>query len=336
MAEEIVSPVEAVRARLQAEIDAQLGALAAQHQQAVDAARQAVERELDERWSTRLNAVQQEAVEAAISRQEMEQVLAANREEMLVAQREQARSDDTPAILTALSAIDSANTASETLHAILRAAARVAPRTALLVSQQAVTSDSNQGQLIPWTTDGVPSLSLEALRPGMVAVPLMLDGVSVAVLYGDDQGAAKSDGGISTNPSWPERLQLIAGIGATRLGYLTAVRTVQAMRWRPPEAPAAAATNTSAATSPTSTSDEEEQAAKRYARLLVSEIKLYNEAAVRTGREHRDLLRRLHPEIDRARRLYEQRIPATVRRRIQLFDHELVQTLAGGDALLLG
>ncbi|CAN5793176.1 hypothetical protein BH18ACI5_BH18ACI5_11460 [soil metagenome] len=334
MPEEIISPVESARARLQAEIDAQLGALATQHQQAIDAARQAAERELDERWSTRLQAVQQEAVEAAISRQEVEQALAANREQLLVAQRAQARFDDTPAILSALSAIDSANTVSDTLHAILRAAAGVAPRAALLVSQQAVTSDSNQGQLTPWTTDGVASLAPEALRPGTVAVPLLLDGVPVAVLYGDEEGAETSDGGIPINPSWPERVRLIAGVGATRLGYLTAVRTVQAMRWRTSEAPAA--TNAAATTTPASTSDEEEQAAKRYARLLVSEIKLYNEAAVRTGREQRDLLTRLHPEIDRARRLYEQRIPATVRRRAQLFDHELVQTLAGGDALLLG
>ena len=35
---------------------------------------------------------------------------------------------------------------------------------------------------------------------------------------------------------------------------------------------------------------EEDSSARRYARLLVSEIKLYNEAAVRTGREKRDLL----------------------------------------------
>ena len=334
MPEEIISPVESARARLQAEIDAQLGVLAAHHQQAVETARQMVERELDERWSTRLKAVQQEAVEAAISRQEMEQALAVSREELLVAQREQTRSDDKTAILTALSAIDRATTVSDTLHAILRAAAAVAPRAALMVSQQGVFFDHKRGQLTPWTTDGVASLAPEALRPGTLAVPLMLDGVAVAVLYGDDEGAETTDGGMAASTGWSECFQLIAGVGATRLGYLTALRTVQAIRWRTPELPPA--TNVAATTSATSTSDEEAQAAKRYARLLVSEIKLYNEAAVRTGREHRDLLKRLHPEIDRARRLYEQRVPATVPRRAQLFDLELVQTLAGGDALLLG
>ena len=58
----------------------------------------------------------------------------------------------------------------------------------------------------------------------------------------------------------------------------------------------------------------EDDGARRYARLLVSEIKLYNESAVRTGRERRDLLVRLRPEIDRARRLYEERSARLARR----------------------
>jgi hypothetical protein len=76
--------------------------------------------------------------------------------------------------------------------------------------------------------------------------------------------------------------------------------------------------------------------ARRYARLLVSEIKLYNEAAVRAGRERRDLLARLGPEIDRARRLYEERVPTTIFNREHLFEEELLQTLAEGDPSLLG
>ena len=82
--------------------------------------------------------------------------------------------------------------------------------------------------------------------------------------------------------------------------------------------------------------DADDQGAKRYARLLVSEIKLYNEAAVRVGRQKRDLLQRLRPEIERARRLYEERIPADVGARAAYFQQELVQTLADGDAGLLG
>jgi len=76
--------------------------------------------------------------------------------------------------------------------------------------------------------------------------------------------------------------------------------------------------------------------ARRYARLLVSEIKLYNESAVRTGRERRDLLERLKPEIERARRLYDERVAPSIHSRDVYFQQELVQTLADGDQSLLG
>ena len=80
---------------------------------------------------------------------------------------------------------------------------------------------------------------------------------------------------------------------------------------------------------------EEDASARRYARLLVSEIKLYHEAAVVDGRRDRDLATRLGGEIARARVLYEQRVPPQVRERADYFHDELVRTLANGDATLL-
>jgi hypothetical protein len=82
--------------------------------------------------------------------------------------------------------------------------------------------------------------------------------------------------------------------------------------------------------------EHDDEAAQRYARLLVSEIKLYYEPSVTEGRRCGDLLERLKPEIARARRLYEERIPASVRARREYFDQELVRTLANGDPRLLG
>jgi hypothetical protein len=79
-----------------------------------------------------------------------------------------------------------------------------------------------------------------------------------------------------------------------------------------------------------------EEHARRYARLLIADIRLYNEAAVRTGREQRDLAQRLQPEIARARHAFEERVPASVRERERFFDEELVRTLADGDESLLG
>lgn len=79
-----------------------------------------------------------------------------------------------------------------------------------------------------------------------------------------------------------------------------------------------------------------EDAARRLARLLLSEIRLFHEPAVDEGRRSRNLLSRLGPEIERARRLYDARVPASFRMRAELFHQELVATLAGGDPALLG
>lgn len=76
-------------------------------------------------------------------------------------------------------------------------------------------------------------------------------------------------------------------------------------------------------------------AAQRYARLLVSEIKLYHEADVIAGRRERDLTTRLGGEIARARALYEQRVPVHVRQATDHFHAELVRTLANGDDSLM-
>ncbi len=81
---------------------------------------------------------------------------------------------------------------------------------------------------------------------------------------------------------------------------------------------------------------EEDASALRYARLLISEIKLYHEDAVDQGRRDANLLERLGAEIARARRLYEERVPPDVRSRGDHFGQELVRTLANGDPRLLG
>ena len=81
--------------------------------------------------------------------------------------------------------------------------------------------------------------------------------------------------------------------------------------------------------------DEAEESARRYAKLLVSEIKLYHEPAVLAGRRDRDLISRLGGEIARARSLYEARVPQAVRMRGDYFRDELVKTLANGDSSLL-
>ena len=76
--------------------------------------------------------------------------------------------------------------------------------------------------------------------------------------------------------------------------------------------------------------------ARRFARLLVSEIKLYNEQKVTEGRSQGDLYGRLREYIDRSREMYDKRVKPEVAQRYDYFHHELVTTLAEGDEAKLG
>ncbi|HET9710483.1 MAG TPA: hypothetical protein VFP64_01330, partial [Pyrinomonadaceae bacterium] len=76
--------------------------------------------------------------------------------------------------------------------------------------------------------------------------------------------------------------------------------------------------------------------ARRFARLLISEIKLYNEQKVAEGRSEHDLYDRLREYIDRSREMYDKRVKAEVAARYDYFHGELVNTLAEGDVSKLG
>jgi hypothetical protein len=93
------------------------------------------------------------------------------------------------------------------------------------------------------------------------------------------------------------------------------------------------------APAPTGVSPEEQKQhedAKRFARLVVSEIKLYNESKVNEGRRQKDLYERLKEDIERGRQMYSDRVSPQVRDSTNYFYDELVRILAGGDAGALG
>lgn len=91
---------------------------------------------------------------------------------------------------------------------------------------------------------------------------------------------------------------------------------------------------------PIEVSDEDEKRqhhdARRFARLLVSEIKLYNEQKVIDGRAQANLYEKLREYIDRSREMYDKRVKAGVSAKYDYFHHELINTLAEGDAAKLG
>ncbi|HEV7644768.1 MAG TPA: hypothetical protein VGO50_12555 [Pyrinomonadaceae bacterium] len=90
---------------------------------------------------------------------------------------------------------------------------------------------------------------------------------------------------------------------------------------------------------PIEVSDEERRLhndARRFARLLVSEIKLYNEQKVKEGRENSDIYNRLQEAVDRSREMYDKRVQPAVAGRFDYFHYELVNALAEGDEGKLG
>jgi hypothetical protein len=197
------------------------------------------------------------------------------------------------------------------------------------------------------------SPSFAALPPGRksLAMPIALAGQVVAVLYADqgfgsELATEKSELGTSnpehgtTNPEpgtrnpepsvvWHDTLEVLARHAARCLEALTAFKAARALMERPDSLQSTAPAASEGALA------DEDASARRYARLLISEIKLYHEAAVVEGRRDRDLGERLGGEIARARVLYEQRVPPHVSLRADYFHDELVRTLANGDASLL-
>ncbi|CAN5440037.1 MAG: hypothetical protein ACR2M8_11425 [Pyrinomonadaceae bacterium] len=90
---------------------------------------------------------------------------------------------------------------------------------------------------------------------------------------------------------------------------------------------------------PIEVSDDEKRFhtdARRFARLLVSEIKLYNEQEVADGRESGNLYDRLREAIDRSRDMYNKRVQTPVASKFDYFHYELVNSLAEGEDEKLG
>ncbi|HEY1678074.1 MAG TPA: hypothetical protein VGG04_10235 [Candidatus Sulfotelmatobacter sp.] len=76
--------------------------------------------------------------------------------------------------------------------------------------------------------------------------------------------------------------------------------------------------------------------AQRFARLLVDEIKLYNQAKVAEGRRHKDLYDRLKEDIDKSRSTFQKRYGSTAAASGEYFQKEVVRSLAEDDASVMG
>ena len=340
----------------------------------LDEARRTVEAEAARKWEAertklRAEAEQTRAAELQAARatadQALKEGLAAARVEASQArttEMREAREKEFQRLLASMGALDQATSLGQVLDMLADRAAGEAPRVAVLVVQGirvcgwrfvgfpnvrdahsvdlAVDESGLIGRAIREgracsgpVGPGAPAGSLPAFAASpehrtTQAVPVRVGGRVTAVVYADE--AAQSSERLPT--SWASAIQILARHAGHCLEVLTALRVSQftdsgqLTLTEPP--PVAVAERQPV--------DDTEDAARRYARLLLSEIKLYNETAVTVGREQQDLFERLRPEIESARSLYEARVSPSLRARNLYFEQELVRTLADGDPNLLG
>lgn len=76
--------------------------------------------------------------------------------------------------------------------------------------------------------------------------------------------------------------------------------------------------------------------AQRFARLLVDEIKLYNQAKVAEGRRNKDLYDRLKEDIEKSRSTFQKRYGHSVAASGDYFQKEVVRSLAEDDTAVMG
>ena len=100
-------------------------------------------------------------------------------------------------------------------------------------------------------------------------------------------------------------------------------------------APAAATSEMAPWSAEPGESDPRAEEARRYARLVATDIRLYNEEAVVVGRKQRDLAKRLDEHLKRGREAFARRFPDIGPSGTALLEDAYVQVLAGGDPSLL-
>jgi hypothetical protein len=295
------------------------------------------------------------------ARREAADQIEQSRVEALAAER-QGELQQIERLLDAVRRIDGARTLSEVLDVLADVLAKEAPRVAVFLVRggrlQGWRFAGLGGEQDPRRTDMAvdqAGLITRALRAGRafatselggeaaaapfgplpadcagLAVPIRVGGENVAVVYADNAGSLTKE----VPSAWPEAVETLSRHAARCLEVVTVAKVSHPSTAVPESAPSpryAPHTRSFQASG-----DEDDDAARRYARLLVSEIKLYHEGAVSLGRRDHNLVERLRPEIERARKLYEERVPAPVRARTDHFGQELVRTLASGDPSLLG
>ena len=362
LAAELMQAYESAQSRSRAELDAAVASRVAAVRTEVEtasAAREAATRDAAGRQAAvRIEEARMEALAEARTAFESQR---AETVPVQAVERE-GRLESVERLLASVRRLDAASSLRETLEVLVQSASLETPRVAVLVIEgPTVRAFAQRGFSVmpgagPLASGGVVEAAVQQGQPAFTsdaaglkapgfaslpddragfAAPLRVGNRTVAVLYADNAG----DDPAEAPAAWPEALELLSRHASMHLENLTVLRQVK----QPEEVPqleqvahVPQVQHVPMVQHVPQGDGADDEAARRYAKLLVSEIKLYNEATVRTGRERRALRSMLRDEIEHAEQTYLARIPETVAARRAYFETELVQTLGGGDAAVLG
>lgn len=273
----------------------------------------------------------------------------------------------------AATAIQEAGTQAEILRQLIEGGARFAPRVALFVVKganmsgwQGVGFENNEliktanlaagrGMVADAVNGRVPAfgspsefdtnligLLKHPSEDKCLVLPLVVKDKVAAVIYAD--GGTVPEGTFDASA-----LSVLTRFAALWLEIIAMRKAgpalVEESAQKPAPAPApmasaaaAASAATSVSTLPAPVSEDEElhKKAKRFAKLLVEEIMLYNKAKVAEGKQNQDLYTRLREDIEKSRATYQKRYGESTVASADYFNQELVRILADNDVGLMG
>ncbi|HMF90484.1 MAG TPA: hypothetical protein VKL40_07555 [Candidatus Angelobacter sp.] len=161
-----------------------------------------------------------------------------------------------------------------------------------------------------------------------LVLPLVVKEKVAALIYAD---AGSIPGSVDASA-----LSVLTRVAALWLEVTAMRKTGAAPAEEAQAAAAAAAPIPSATPAPAPVEDELHKKAKRFAKLLVEEIKLYNQPRVAEGKHNRDLYDRLREDIEKSRATYEKRYGESPVAAANYFNQELIRVLADNDVSLMG
>lgn len=178
---------------------------------------------------------------------------------------------------------------------------------------------------------GFISTVKEPAENGCLVLPLVVKDKTAAVIYADGGTAPGGQLDASALQTLTRFAAIWLEVSALRKanGSASVEESAQAVAVASGNAAAAAA-------APVSEEDELHKKARRFAKLLVEEIKLYNQPKVEEGRQRKDLYDRLKVDIEKSRATYDKRYAESAVASADYFTQELVRILADNDVSLMG